>query len=53
MAIEPTKFRIIPDPQTKGKWAFVDLERGQQVGGFSSAKTARRAYDRERRQTND
>lgn len=50
MAIEPTIFRIIPDPQTSGKWAFVDNVRGQQVGGFPTAKAARKAYNRERKE---
>lgn len=49
MAIEPMKFRIVPDPHAPGQWAFHDMERGQLVGGFITPKAARRAYDRERR----
>lgn len=49
MAIEADKFRIIPDPQVPGKWAFVDNERGQTVSGYASAKAARRGYEREKK----
>lgn len=51
MAIETPKFRIEPDPQRPGCWQFVDLRRGQIVPGFKTAKAARRAYDREAKET--
>ena len=50
MSMMPTRFRIEPDPQTPGRWRFIDLEIGQAVGGFRDAKAARRAYEREKKE---
>lgn len=50
MAINWMDFRIVPDPQIPGKWAFETA--GERVGGFATAKAARRAYEREKRQKN-
>ena len=49
MSIEPNLFRIKPDADMPGKWAFVDNRSGLTVGGFSTAKDARRAYERTRK----
>lgn len=51
MSMAPVLFQIEPDLALPGRWQFVDHERGKTVGGFKTAKDARRAYEREKRRT--
>ncbi len=48
MIIQDVPFKIIADPSNGTLWAYV-LD-GKTVGGFKSAKMARQACDRARRQ---
>ena len=52
MSIEAAQFRIIPDPQDRSKWAYENLLHDRLdkiVGGFRTAKDARRAFERTRK----
>lgn len=52
MSIEVAQFRIISDPQDSRKWAYETLlhdRSGKIVGGFRTAKDARRAFERTRK----
>jgi hypothetical protein len=53
MSIEVSQFRIIPDPKNPKLWAYEPLahaSRVEPVGGFRSAKEARRAFNRVKHQ---